>query len=227
MTRSIFALRDGAGLTPLKACARRCGTMPLAMNKGLCLKIIREEHAALSAVLSTLLMMVRETHRVHRTPDFRSMRAMLFYIDEFPERLHHVKESTMLFPRLRELAEEAEPVLARLDKDHRSGGPRVRELAHALTAWEMLGDSRREAFERALEAYAAFYREHMRLEETEVLPLAERCFGEADWAMLDRAFGAQRDPLAGGRPEAPYEALFRTIVRITPSPFGVGDASAQ
>lgn len=193
------------------------------MTTALAARIIREEHLALSAVLNTLLMMAREAHRTQRTPDFRSMRAMLFYIDEFPERLHHVKESTMLFPRLRELTEEAEFVLARLDKDHRSGGVRVRALAHALTAWELLGESRRDAFEKALDEYAVFYREHMRLEETEVLPLAERCFTEADWAMLDRAFGAQRDPLAGGRPEAPYEELFRTIVRITPAPFGVGE----
>jgi hemerythrin-like domain-containing protein len=186
------------------------------------LRIIREEHLALAAVLNTLVMMARDAHRANRTPDFRSMRAMLFYIDEFPERLHHVKESTMLFARLRELTDEVEPVLARLDKEHRSGSARVRELSHALTAWELLGETRREPFEKALEAYAGFYREHMRIEETEVLPLAERCFTEADWSMLERAFGAERDPLAGGKPEAVYEELFRTIVRITPAPFGVG-----
>jgi hemerythrin-like domain-containing protein len=196
------------------------------MSTSAALRIIRQEHSALAAVLNTLLAMVRDAHRAQRTPDFRSMRAMLFYIDEFPERLHHVKESTMLFPRLRELTEEAGFVLARLDKEHRSGSVRVRALAHALTAWEMLGDSRREPFEKSLEEYAAFYREHMRLEETEVLPLAERCFTEADWSMLDRAFGAERDPLAGGKPEGPYEELFRTIVRITPAPFGVGEEPA-
>ena len=45
---------------------------------------------------------------------------------------------------------------------------------------------------------------------------AERVFGEADWLILDRAFGTHRDPLTGGEPEAPYAELFRTIVRITP-----------
>jgi hemerythrin-like domain-containing protein len=186
------------------------------------LRIIREEHRALAAVLDTLVTMARDARRANRTPDFRSMRAMLFYIDEFPERLHHVKESTMLFARLRELTDEAEPVLTRLDKEHRNGSARVRALAHALTAWELLGDARREPFEKSLEEYAGFYREHMRIEETEVLPQAERCFTEADWSMLERAFGVERDPLAGGKPEAVYEALFRTIVRITPAPFGVG-----
>jgi hypothetical protein len=72
-----------------------------------------------------------------------------------------------------------------------------------------------------------FYLEHMRVEEAEVLPLAQRCFCEADWLMLDRAFGAHRDPLAGWKPESPYIDLFRMIVRITPAPFGVGEAASE
>jgi hemerythrin-like domain-containing protein len=150
------------------------------------------------------------------------MRAMLFYIDEFPERRHHVKESDLLFPLLRKATAEAELVLARLDKEHHNGTARVRALEHALTAWELLGATRREAFEMALEEYAGFYREHMRLEESQVLPLAERCLDAPAWKELEAAFAAQRDPLAGGARDAEYDALFRTIVRITPAPFGLG-----
>jgi hemerythrin-like domain-containing protein len=171
------------------------------------------------------LMRVRDAGRRNRAPDFQVRRAMLFYVDEFPERLHHVKESTMLFPRLRECTADAAAVLARLDRDHRGGGVRVRELEHKLVAWELLGDLRREAFERALDDYAAFYLEHMRIEETEVLPLAERCFSEADWLILERAFGAHRDPLVAGGPEAPYVELFRHIVNTTPAPYGLGAAA--
>ena len=92
-------------------------------------------------------------------------------------------------------------------------------------AWELLGDARRDAFERALDDYVAFYLEHMRVEETEVLPLAERHFGEADWLMLERAFGAHRDPLVTPGPETPYVELFRKIVNATPAPYGLGEAA--
>jgi hemerythrin-like domain-containing protein len=191
------------------------------------LKIIRSEHAALSALLRSLVLMVRDAKRHNTTPEFRSMRAMLLYIDEFPERLHHVKESTMLFPRLRERTQEADEVLARLDREHHGGVARVRDLAHALTAWEFMGEARREAFETALAHYVAFYSAHMRLEETEVLPLAEKHLLDADWTILDRAFGAHRDAFTGGEPEAPYATLFRTIVTITPAPFGLAAPSAS
>ena len=195
------------------------------MNTPNALRIIRDEHAALAAVLRSMALLVRDARRRNRAPDFHVLRAMLFYVDEFPERLHHVKESTMLFPRLRECTSDASAVLARLDNDHRNGVALIRELAHKLVAWELLGEPRREAFERALDDYVAFYLEHMRIEETEVLPLAERHFGEADWLMLDRAFGAHRDPLVTPGPETPYVELFRTIVNITPAPYGLGEAA--
>jgi hemerythrin-like domain-containing protein len=189
------------------------------------LKIIRDEHAALAAVLRSMILLVRDARRRNRTPDFHVLRAMLFYLDEFPERLHHVKESTMLFPRLRECTNDATAVLARLDHDHKNGGTQIRELEHKLVAWELLGEPRRNAFQQALDDYVAFYLEHMRVEETEVLPLAERHFGEADWLMLDRAFGANRDPLVTSTPETPYVELFRTIVNTTPAPYGLGEAA--
>jgi hemerythrin-like domain-containing protein len=196
-----------------------------AMNAPTALRIIRDEHAALAALLRSMVLLLRDAHRRHKEPDFRVLRAMLFYVDEFPERLHHVKESTMLFPRLRQCAPEAAAVLGRLDQEHRSGSARIRELEHKLTAWEFLGAPRREAFVHALDAYVAFYLEHMRVEETQVLPLAERHFGEADWLMLDRAFGAHRDPLVTLGPETPYVELFRTIVNTTPAPYGLGAAA--
>lgn len=190
------------------------------------LQIIRREHAALAAMLRTVSMMVRGARHHNRAPDFHALRGMLFYVTEYPEKLHHVKESTMLFPRLREYTREAHDVLAALDHEHARGESLIRELAQLLAAWEWLGDSRREAFELALERYTGFYLKHMRIEETEVLPLAERLFGEADWRVLDRAFLAHRDPLTGHRAEAPYEALFSTIVRITPAPFGLAEDPA-
>jgi hemerythrin-like domain-containing protein len=189
------------------------------------LRIIRDEHAALAALLRSMTLLVRDARRRNRTPDFRVLRAMLFYVDEYPERLHHVKESSMLFPRLRECTRDAAGVLARLDREHKSGGARVRDLEHKLIAWEMLGEPRRDAFERALDDYVTFYLEHMRIEEAEVLPLAQAHFGEADWLMLERAFGANRDPLLTPGPETPYVELFRTIVNTTPAPYGLGEAA--
>lgn len=178
--------------------------------------IIRREHAALRAVLRGMARMVREARHHRRVPDFGALRAMLFYISEFPERRHHVKESAMLFPRLRAVAPEAGALLDRLHQEHGQGERRLRDLEHLLTAWELLGESRRAAFELALERHTSFYLAHMQAEETDVLPLAERCFGPADWIVLDRAFGSHGDALVDPLPDAEFEALFRRLRQIMP-----------
>ncbi|MCU0967470.1 MAG: hemerythrin domain-containing protein [Rubrivivax sp.] len=190
----------------------------------LTLDVIQAEHQALAAMLRSLQMLLAQAARAARAPDFDVLRAMLLYIDEFPERLHHPKESTLLFPRLRERAPELGPVIDRLDRDHARGGAAIRDLEHALLAWEVLGEPRRAAFEQALDAYVAFYLDHMAVEETELLPAARRVLSDGDWAALDAAFAANRDPLTGHEPEDGYRPLFRRIVERAPAPIGLGPA---
>jgi len=191
----------------------------------LTLDVIQDEHQALSAMLRSLSMLLAQARRQGALPDFEVLRAMLFYVDEFPERLHHSKESQWLFPRLREKAPELGPVLDKLERDHATGERAIRDLEHALLAFEVLGDSRRAAFESAVERYIGFYLEHMATEENELLPAARRCFSEADWAELDAAFAANRDPLTGHEPEEGYRPLFRKILMNAPAPIGLGPAS--
>lgn len=192
------------------------------------LSIILREHDALRAVLRGMLQRVREARYGREGADFDALRAMLFYVSEFPERRHHVKESAMLFPRLRHCAPEAAATLDRLHQEHGQGERRLRDLEHLLTAWQLLGDTRRRAFETALERHVAFYLAHMQAEETEVLPLAERCLAPADWIVLDRAFGSHGDALAEAAPDAEFEALFRTLRRALPDePVAQGERSSR
>ena len=184
--------------------------------------IIYEEHAAVSAVLQSLLAMIRQGPETEPERFFDVLRAMLFYIDEFPERRHHPKESRLLFPKLVRACPELMPVINRLENDHVAGESNVRELQHLLLAWELIGESRREAFESQAREYVDFYLKHMRTEETELMPAAEKSLSAADWAELDAAFAIDRDPLIAGVRDRHYDRLFTRIVLTAPAPIGVG-----
>lgn len=187
------------------------------------LRIIHEEHAALAAMLQSLRMMVQRGPADAPEQYFDVLRAMLFYIDEFPERLHHPKESELLFPPLRARSRELADVLDRLERDHEHGEESVRQLQHLLLAWELLGDSRRSAFEQAALRYLDFYLEHMKVEEAQVLPQAVAVLTPQEWALLDAAFARNADPLTGKYPRDPvYDRLFTRIVMRAPAPIGVG-----
>ncbi len=190
----------------------------------LALKIIREEHAALSAMLRSLALMMERGPGDQPERFFDVLRAMLFYIDEFPERMHHPKESDLLFPRLVRVAPELLGVVSRLEAEHASGQDSVRALQHLLLAWELLGESRRLEFTDAAQAYLAFYLAHMHTEELELLPRAESLLDDEDWLALNTAFGAHHDPLAAGVRDPFYDRLFSRIVLTAPAPIGVGPA---
>jgi hemerythrin-like domain-containing protein len=176
------------------------------------LQIIRDEHKTLGAMLRALGKMVDNGPGDAPERYFDVMRATLFYIDEFPERMHHPKESQLLFPQVARLAPQSRELLERLEKDHAGSERAVRELQHLLLGWELVGDSRRQAFEDATRHYLALYLNHMHLEDTEVLPLAEQVLGDADWAALNAAFATNCDPLSGKFPRDPlYDRLFTRI----------------
>ncbi|MDB5861299.1 MAG: Hemerythrin cation binding region [Ramlibacter sp.] len=190
------------------------------------IQIILKEHAALSAVLRSLLMLLAQGPGDAPERFFDVMRAMLFYIDEFPERRHHPKESDLLFPKLLRYRPDLLTVVCRLENEHLAGEGRVRALQHLLLAWELLGEARRAAFASAAAEYVAFYRDHMRTEESQLLPAAEAALSAQDWRELDAAFAADPDPLAAGAPDSCYERLFARIVLNAPAPIGVGPAFA-
>jgi hemerythrin-like domain-containing protein len=191
--------------------------------------VIRREHRALSAMLRSIVLLL-DSHRQRNTlPDFTALRAMLFYVDEFPERLHHPKESRLLFPKLRGHAAETDALLDRLDREHAQGEHTIRALEHALIGFEMMTETdecapRRQVFEQAVTSYVGFYLEHMRVEETHVLPLAEAVLGPQDWLELDAAFATNLDPLAGAVVAAAYKPLFLKILAALPALGGMAGA---
>jgi hemerythrin-like domain-containing protein len=187
------------------------------------MRIIHDEHAALAAMLRSLSLMLQRGPADAPSNYFEVLRAMLFYIDEFPERLHHPKESTLLFPKVARAAPHVKSTIDRLEQDHAHGEHAVRELQHRLLAWELLGESRRAAFETSAAAYVDFYLDHIRLEETVILPEAVKCLNEQDWLELDAAFATNCDPLTGRYPRDPaFAHLFTRITTIAPAPIGLG-----
>jgi hemerythrin-like domain-containing protein len=186
------------------------------------LTVMNDEHQAIAAMLRSLSMLVAQSRRVRTPPDFGLLRAMLFYLDEFPERLHHAKESRLLFPRVRVRCPELVSVLDRLDADHLRGEAAIRGVERALLAFEILGESRRETFDDAVQRYVGAYLHHMAIEESQVLPMARDRLTENDWDELDAAFAANRDPLTGHAAPDEYRALFTRIVSQAPAPIGLG-----
>ena len=194
-------------------------------------QILRNEHSTLAAVLRSIGLLLSECRRSGIDPDFQVLRAMLFYIDEFPEKVHHTKESALLFPLLRRRSSALASVLDRLDRDHEASHRTILELEHDVLALEMMSEAadaeaRLADFEARMHAYIASYLDHIRVEEAEMLPLAESVLTAADWAALDEAFTQNRDPLTHRPGDDSFRPLFKRILMTLPAPLGLGSEMA-
>lgn len=146
---------------------------------------------------------------------------MLFYIDEFPERQHHPKETELLFPPIAQRAPEVAEAIARLDSEHAGGEAAVRELEHLLLAWELMGESRRATFVEALTATSpSTWSTCAWRRRSFCPPLSSTCRPKI---AMDAAFASNTDLLATGiRPDPAYERLFSRIVHSALPPWAWG-----
>jgi hemerythrin-like domain-containing protein len=149
-------------------------------------------------------------------------RAMLRYIDEYPERLHHPKEDEYLFARLLARFPGAKPLVEDLEREHVEGAKLVRELERKLLFLEDRWPVGAREFRDAVDAYAQFHWNHMRKEEEKILPLAEAHLIETDWRVIEDAFAGNADPIADLR-EKDFQVLFSRIASIAPAPVGLGE----
>jgi len=186
------------------------------------ISILKSEHRSISAILYALKELARMAHDATVRPRFQVLRSMLRYIDEYPEKLHHPKENEHLFARLVARAPETRLLVEELQAEHEEGARLIRELERALLFMEEGWPVGAREFQQAVEAYAEFHWKHMRKEEQQLLPLAERHLTAEDWKAIDAAFAANRDPIAGMQ-ERDFEKLFARIVALAPDPVGLGE----
>jgi hypothetical protein len=100
------------------------------------LTIILDEHRSMAAVTHGLRFLVREMREKGSEPDSKLLWAMLYYIDTFPQKLHHPKEEAYLFRRLKMRTRAADQAILKLEEQHRSGVEHVKALEMALGRYE-------------------------------------------------------------------------------------------
>jgi hemerythrin-like domain-containing protein len=184
-----------------------------------------DEHRSIAAVLHGMHYLIREHRERGTKTDPAVFRAMLYYLDVFPERLHHPKEERLLFRALRRRSPKAAALLDELDREHAGGQRAIRALEQDLVRFEEGGEAEFPTFAAAVDRFVAGYRDHMHKEEREVMPLAEQSLTREDWAEIEAEWAENVDPLHDSQDESDYQKLFSRIVNIAPPPIGLGPAT--
>ncbi|BAO86417.1 hemerythrin domain-containing protein [Caballeronia cordobensis] len=184
----------------------------------LAVHVIRLDHKRLASVTAAMLAFVRMLGEDGTAPDPILLRAMLYYIREYPEQFHHPMEDRLLFAALRNRTDHFDDVLDELKCEHIEGDLRLRNLEHALTRFELKGDAVLLGLRTLMEQYVNFCTNHRRVEETVILPAVERFLSESDWARIDAIVENRLDPFGDATFEGEsLESLYRLIVHAVPA----------
>lgn len=189
------------------------------------LNIIRAEHQTLTAVIDALKHVAAEVAQGKLTPDYKLLWSIMYYIEAFPETLHHPKEEAVLFPHIRRRSSDIDSMLDDLGRQHANSGPHLDILKSLLGKMEAEIPGAAQAFSDKVAIYAGFHYQHMMQEETVVLPKAREVLTEADWKEVADAFAENADPLRDGGTSGNewFRQFYRRIVHLVPEPWGLGE----
>lgn len=193
-------------------------------SKSKAISIIRAEHRALGAVINNIKALLQEVKAERMAMDFKLFWAMVYYIDAFPDRLHHPKEDDWLFARLKQRTSLADGLIDTLQSEHQAEPVALAGMRRDLGNYEAGVAGSLDALQATVASYADFTWTHLRAEENELLPLAETHLLAADWDAIAHAFAQNADPLVGSADKKLFDALFHDIVNRTPAPLGLGAA---
>ncbi len=114
---------------------------------------------------------------------------VLEFLREFVDGCHHLKEEQQLFPALEARGVPRESgLLSELVREHQEARRCVGIITAAMS--EVIGEDPGAEMDFAEygRAYAALMREHIKKEDSQLFPLAERSLSDEDDARLARAF---------------------------------------
>lgn len=186
------------------------------------IKIIRREHRAIAAVVHCFDHVLDDVRQHKTKPDVAFFRAVIDYIQDFPDRFHHPKEDDYLFKAVAKRDHRMRRTIHDLKAEHKEGERRIADLRWKLDAFEEQPEENFAAFDAAATDYLDFQRKHIALEEEKIIPSALETLTEEDWQTINQAFEANEDPIFGIRPKEHYDKLFSEIVRLAPAPHGLG-----
>ena len=189
--------------------------------------ILAEEHRTLRIVMQILQRLLHEIVHFGTPPDFTLLCSVLYYIDEFPERVHHPKEDNYLFPMLRRRTTRFDSTIRHLRTDHVRSAQMLTRIQRDLVHFQAGARGGLERLTAAVATYAQLLEEHMQTEEQLMLDAREE-LTQDDWQHLAHGLGAQSDPLGhAAAPRNEFRLLRARILNALPTKMRLDPDSAR
>lgn len=175
------------------------------------LAVIQDEHRSIAVVVQGLLEWARHTEQPADATKMQSLNLMLDYLQSAPLQQHHAKEDRHLHHRLRQRAPDCERLLEAIETEHARHNDIIEEVLRLLREAQSGHATSSSELVTRVQALADAAWQHIRHEESALLPLAKARLHDEDWVEIAEAFeergGADLRALA----TAQFRELFARI----------------
>ncbi len=178
------------------------------------LEEIHDDHrhmAVLLELLSSDMAALRED--LEGAVDLERVRQIMDYFSGYPDRIHHPREETMLevFLERHALSEAMEDTWKRVRAQHATLHQLTRGVLEMLDAATHDVAVPREHLVECLQDFIVRQREHLDMEEREILPYLEKTMDDGDWREVNTRMPNSVDPMFGEQIETEYRELYRLL----------------
>jgi hemerythrin-like domain-containing protein/nucleotide-binding universal stress UspA family protein len=172
------------------------------------LNIISDEHRSIAVVVGAMRDIANDlTTSRHEDADLASLAGMVSYLRAFPEKVHHPKEEAHLHRLMRSRDPSCQALLADVESQHDVERRLIEEVSACLGA----DGDRVQALQAAVLRFVDHVYAHLKLEETQVFPLARQCLSDDDWTEVVDAFLENDDTQIGKLSSGELRRLFARI----------------
>jgi hemerythrin-like domain-containing protein len=175
--------------------------------------LLSDCHRRIEAFLGSLEAVAKTIDQPLTEETARGLTAALRYFREAAPK-HTADEEESLFPRLREIeSSDVQAALAHLEeleRDHHwatAVHAEVERLGQQYLSTARLSPDEVEKFRVAVSRLASMYREHIRMEDSVIFPLADRLLSQTDRGSISREMADRRN--ADSTTQVPHEHRLR------------------
>lgn len=178
------------------------------------LEEIHDDHrhmAVLLELLSSDMAALRED--LEDAVDLERLRQIMDYFSGYPDRIHHPREETMLevFLERHAPSEAMKNAWERVRAQHITLPQLTRGVLEMLDAATHDVAVPRERLVERLHDFIVSQREHLVMEEREILPYLEKTMDDEDWLEVNTRMPDSVDPMFGEQIQAEYRELYQLL----------------
>jgi nucleotide-binding universal stress UspA family protein/hemerythrin-like domain-containing protein len=169
---------------------------------------IGDEHRSIAVVVSAMRDIANDV-AAGRSADaeLASLAAMVSWLRDFPEKVHHPKEEAHLHRLMRARDPACKALLVDVESQHEE----ERGLIGQVDACLQGGADRRQDLKDAVLRFADHVFGHLKFEEAQVLPHAWECLSDDDWHEIADAFAGNDDGRFGNMSSRDLRRMFARI----------------